>query len=215
MVWKFKQELARKFIHLFSVLILVIFWYVSKQYNKQTALLVLVFILLIFLILEYVRIEKSGNILIMRTIWAYVRRKKEKNRIGGEVFMLVGSIMALALFEIHIAFAVILMTTFGDLAAALIGKRFGRNWISGMDDRAWEGILAEFFVNTLIGIVIFFTAILPNTLTINAPQIWTIIFTMSLIATFVETIIYKMDDNLVIPLFAGFAGQMIYLLSQI
>ena len=116
--------------------------------------------------------------------------------------------LVLAVFDIRIAMAVILMTTFGDMAAALIGQRFGKHWLKHLKDRAWEGILAEFFVDILIGVGVFFWGFWNNFSLFYNWQLWIIVFVMAVSATIVETIIYKMDDNLVIPLFAGFNGQI-------
>jgi len=38
--------------------------------------------------------------------------------------------------------------------------------------------------------------------------LWVVVLVMALTATVVETLIYKMDDNLLIPVFAGFNGQV-------
>jgi len=103
------------------------------------------------------------------------------------------------------------MTTFGDLAAALIGTKFGKHYIT--KTRAWEGIIAEFLVNIIIGIIIFLTPLIsPVSLSLSNSII--IILVMSITATFVETIVSKMDDNLLIPLFSGFNGQIALLLLR-
>lgn len=211
MKWDFKRELARKFVHLLSVLILLIYFLASDFFNKQIALLILVLILIFFLELEYLRIEIAGKIPLLHNLWKYLRRKKEKNKLGGDVFFLIGSILVLAIFNVKIAMAVILMTTFGDMSAALIGKRFGKHWLKKFKDRAWEGILAEFFVDVLICYFVFFWGSL---LFIFNWQLWVLILLMSFTATFVETIIYKMDDNLLIPIFAGFTGQIILIIFE-
>jgi len=39
-------------------------------------------------------------------------------------------------------------------------------------------------------------------------QLWVVVFVMAVTATFVETVIYKMDDNLLIPVFSAFNGQI-------
>jgi phytol kinase len=93
------------------------------------------------------------------------------------------------------------MTTFGDAAAALFGKRFGRTWIPKLKNRAVEGCMAEFVVDLLIGLVVLGS--------------WPIILVMAGAATIVETVVEKIDDNLLIPLFAGFNAQIIsYILSR-
>ncbi|WP_440952566.1 diacylglycerol/polyprenol kinase family protein [Methanococcoides sp. FTZ1] len=122
-------------------------------------------------------------------------RSKEKDRLSGNIHFLIGSIIAISIFSEEIASAAILMTTFGDSAAALIGISYGRNWIKGLPDRAWEGVISEFIVNLAIGY--FFLA--------N----WIIAFPMALVATIVETLTYRLDDNLMIPLFSGLAGYLV------
>ena len=209
MKWNFKNELARKFVHLLSILILVVYYFVSDFFSPKIALIILVFVLIFFLELEYLRIEISKEIPILKHLWKYIKRSKEKDKLGGEVFFLIGAILVLAIFDLRVAMVAILMTTFGDMAAALIGKGFGKHWLKYLKQRAWEGILAEFFVDVLIGIIIFFFI---TSSPINSLAIWIIIFVMALTATIVETLIYKMDDNLLIPIFAGFNGQIVLLI---
>jgi len=151
---------------------------------------------------------------ILNRIWRVLRREKEHDKLGGDVFFLIGAILVLAVFDLNIAMAAILMTTFGDLSAALIGKRFGKHYLVMLKDRAWEGILAEFFVDLIIGIFVFFWGFWSNTAILYNLNLWIVILVMSITATFVETIIYKMDDNLLIPLFAGFNGQIILLVLR-
>jgi phytol kinase len=209
MVWNFKRELARKFVHLLSIFILLIYFLFAEIFSKQTALVILVLILIIFLELEYFRLEIGGKIPVLNKIWKYVRRKKEKNKLGADVFFLLGAILVLSIFELRVAIAAILMTTFGDMAAALIGKRFGKHYY--IKDRAWEGTLAEFFVDFLIAVFVFFWG---NFSAMYSLEIWVVIFAMAITATFVETVIYKMDDNLLIPIFSGFVGQIILLIFR-
>jgi len=203
MKWNFKRELARKFVHLLSIFILFFYLIVGDFFDTKIALIILVFILIVFLELEYLRIEISKEIPLLNKIWKYLRRKKEKEKLGGDVFFLIGAILVLAIFDVRVAIVAILMTIFGDMAAALIGKRFGKHYF--LKERAWEGTLAEFFVDIIIGIVVFF--FISNGL-FNDWKLWVVILIMSLTATFVETIIYKMDDNLLIPVFSGFSGQI-------
>ena len=202
MTWNFKQELARKFIHLLSIFILFVYFIVADIFSKQIALIILVLILIIALELEYIRMELGFKIPILKSFWKYVRREKEKQRLGGDIFFLIGSILVLAVFDLRVAIAAILMTTLGDLAAALIGKKFGKNFI--MKERSLEGILAEFLVDIAIGFVLFSNSALPMP--------WIVILVMAITATFVETLMYKMDDNLVIPIFAGFNAQIVILI---
>jgi phytol kinase len=208
----FKRELARKFVHLLSVLILIIYIFASDIFNVKIALMILVFILIVSLEFEYFRIEVGNKIPILGRVWKYVRRDKEKGKIGGDVFFIVGAILVLAIFDLRIAIVAMLMTTFGDAAAALIGKKYGKHWLKHLKERAWEGILAEFFVDVFIGIMVFFWGFWSNPALFYNWQLWVVVGVMSFVATAVETLIYKMDDNLVIPVFSGFSGQMALLI---
>jgi len=216
MKWNLKRELSRKIVHLGSILFLVIYIYTASVFSHRIALLALSFLLVVLIELEYFRVEWGMK---MPMFYRYIRRKKEKNRLGGEVFFLIGAIICLAVFDLRIAFAAILMTTFGDLAAALVGKRFGKLWIPGLKNKALEGVLAEFVVDLFIGWLIVRTLVnnsiwwLGGTSIVGEP-IWFVIFTMALTATVVDAIVDKFDDNLLIPLFSGFNGHLILLLMS-
>ena len=85
------------------------------------------------------------------------------------------------------------MTTFGDMVAALAGKRWGTTIL--FRNKTLVGFNAELFVNLIVGF-----AVLQNIY---------IIIGMAITATAVETLVDELDDNLLIPLFAGFVGQVI------
>lgn len=207
--WSFKKELARKFIHLLAVIYLVIYILVSDMFDSQIALLVLVFMLIILIELEYFRMEIGMKIPIMSTIWKYVRREKEREVLGGDIFFLLGAIIVLAIFDIKIAIAAILMTVFGDMAAALVGKRYGKHYLPRLKSKAWEGIAAEFFVDIIVGIIVMFWLQWGNLAVMLDLKTWLIVFAMALTATIVETKVSKIDDNLIVPVFSGFIGQII------
>ena len=197
MSFSFKKEIQRKAIHLLSLAFIAIFYFVSESYGEKLALFSLVLLLIIFLEVDYFRVELGKKLPLIH----YLFRKKEKNKHGGQVFFLIGAIISFAVFDFKIALAAILMTTFGDMAATLIGKRFGKTWIT--KTRALEGILAEFAVDLAVGWLVF------------GLNFWIVVLVMALTATIVETAISKLDDNLIIPIFAGFNGQVvIYLLRM-
>lgn len=184
-----KHELGRKTIHLSSIIIVLAYHYLGKS----TTLFFLTAVLILFLGAEYVRIELGRKIPFF---WRFLRAREE-NAVGGEVFFIIGALIAISVFEKEIAIAVILMTTFGDMAAAIFGKAFGKTWIPGLKNRALEGCLAEFAVDMAIGLLF-----LPLPVALA----------MAVTATFTETVVTKMDDNLIIPIFAGSFGQLISIL---
>ena len=187
-------EIKRKVFHLTSLLYILIFYLMNKYYNKQIALLSIIFIFIFFVSLEFFRIIQKRKIPLFHLLF----RSKEEGKLAGNIYFTLGAIIAFAVFDFRIAVAVLLMTTLGDMAAALFGIQFGKHWIKSIPHTAWEGIIAEFAVDVIIGFLI-----LSN---------WWIILAMALTATFVETVFTHADDNLAIPIFAGFVGQVLLLI---
>lgn len=198
MVWGVFHEIGRKIIHITILFVLGAYFLIQESLvdagytaalSKQVALLFLVALLIAFLILEYLRLELGWKM----PFFSQFIRPKEQNRMYGVIYFLSATVISLAVFDHKIALAALLMTTFGDMAAALIGKRYGNTLICR--NKTWAGFLAELGVNLVVG---FF--VLNNIY---------VIIGMASIATVVETLVDELDDNLLIPLFAGFAGQII------
>lgn len=202
MVWAFVQELARKFIHITILIALAAYFFIQNSlaghgYSpilaKQVALLFLLLLLIIFLIFEYFRLELGWRIPIL----FHFIRPKEENRMYGVIYFLSATVICLAVFDAKIALAALLMTTFGDMVAALVGKRYGTTLI--YRNKTWAGFIGELITNLIVGFAVLHT--LPGSMYI--------IIGMSLAATFVETLVDELDDNLLIPIFSGFVGQLI------
>ncbi|MFH1075141.1 MAG: diacylglycerol/polyprenol kinase family protein [Candidatus Firestonebacteria bacterium] len=216
--WNFKKEIIRKSIHLFSVIFLIAYVLVSSSVNHKVGLLFLSFLLVILFELEYARVEVGAKIPFFRKLWEY-RRDKEKHHMGAEIYFLLGAIISLAIFDLRIAAAGILMVTFGDMAAAIIGTYFGKTPLPYIKDKAWEGFLAELAVDFVIGVMVlrqpingkmwWDTSWLPA-----GEPMWLIIVVMAVTAAIVETAVKKLDDNLLVPVIAGFNGEIILLLLR-
>jgi dolichol kinase len=211
MAWGYIREIARKGVHLLSLSFIVIYIVFAALFGHKVGLLALAFLLVLLIEFEYFRIEIRRKIPVISWFW-WVKRPKEKERLGAEVFFLIGSIICLAIFDLRVAIAAIVMTTFGDLAAALIGKRFGKHWIKQLKKKAWEGVIAELIVDLIVGFLILRTSMWWFSGVGFGKPLWPVIIVMALTATFVETIISKLDDNLLIPVFAGFNGQIALLI---
>ena len=191
---KLAFEAKRKFIHLLGFSYVIVYYISLKLFGHKIAILILLAALITFITIEFFRVIEKRKIPIVHFLW----RAKEENTLGGQVYYLLGLIIALSLFEFPIAITVILMTIFGDMAAAIFGIAFGKHWLKKIPDTAWEGIIAEFAVDLIIGFLI-----IGN---------WKIVIPMAAMATFVETVFPHVDDNLAIPVFAGFIGQTLKLL---
>ena len=199
MVWGMLNEVGRKIIHIMILLVLGAYFLIEEYlvnvgYNadlaKQVALMSLLLLLIVFLVLEYFRLELGWK---MGFFGVFIR-PKEQNRMYGSIYFLSSTIISLAVFNKNIAIAALLMTTFGDMVAALVGKKYGTSIV--YRNKTWAGFFAELATNLAVGFLL-----LDN--------IW-IIIGMAAVATVVETLVDELDDNLIIPLFAGFVGQIIF-----
>jgi len=189
MVWSFFHELGRKIVHMTILVVLALYFFIENTHGKQVALIFLVGLLILFLVLEYFRIELGWKI----PFFSLFIRAKEENRVYGVVYFLSASIISLAVFDKKIALAALLMTTFGDMIAAVVGKRYGTTLI--YRNKTWAGFLGELAINLAVGFLIL-------------DSIY-VILGMAFVATIVETMVDELDDNLMIPIFSGFVGQII------
>lgn len=192
MVWTFLHELRRKLIHVAILLIIILYSIIEKSVSKQIALFTLVFILLFLLVTEFIRLELNIEVPIIKQII----RAKEERKMHGAIYFLSAAIISLAVFDFRIALAALLMTVFGDMFAAIVGKVFGKTLV--FKNKTFSGCLTELVINLIVGLII-----LNNIY---------IILAMAFTATIVETFISELDDNLFVPLFAGFIGQLIFFL---
>jgi len=198
MVWGIFHEIGRKIIHITILIVLAAYFFIQRNlvsigYDamlaKQVALLSLMALLILFLILEYFRLELNWRM----PFFSQFIRPKEQNKMYGVIYFLSATIISLAVFDYKIAVAALLMTTFGDMVAALVGKKYGTTLI--FRNKTWAGFLGELIINLVVGF-----AVLDSIY---------VILSMAFVATIVETMVDELDDNLLIPIFSGFVGQII------
>ena len=188
-------EVRRKLIHISSVIYILIYYFFDKFFSQKAALLTLTLILITLAFLEFVKVKYHHQIPFFHKIY----RDNEKYTFSGSIYLIIGVIIAFGVFDFKIAVTAILMMIFGDTASALIG-RIGNHKIKNLKS-SWEGALAEFLVDIAVGFI--FLNNLP------------IILVMALTATFIEIVLKPVDDNLAIPVVAGFAGQALAIILRI
>lgn len=190
-------ELLRKTVHLSGLLIVVGYTLILHFFSDRIAILAMTALLLILLEIEYVRLEHRSR---FTQAFDSLFRKHEKDNISGAVFLVVSCILCFAAFDYWIAVVALFMTVFGDLFASLFGRAFGKTII--YNTKTYVGTIAGLLANVAVGILIL-------------PEVVWLVVAMGFVATFTELITNKMDDNLTVPLFAGFAGQMLVYIMEI
>ena len=196
MPWEFFHEIGRKIIHITILIVLALFFAIKNQAGQQAALLFLVALLIFFLVLEYFRLELNFKL----PFFHQFIRPKEQYRIYGVIFFLSSTIIAFAVFDTAIALAALLMTTFGDMAAAIAGKKYGTTIL--FKNKTVVGFASELVTNLIVAVLIS----LAFTINIYIPII------MAFAATITETLVDELDDNLIVPVVSGFVGQLLVFL---
>ena len=189
----FKKELARKLIHLSSL------WIPALIYFVQPSISIIVFSAIFVgdVILEYGNYKKwrwarrTFGLLFYRTL-----RNKELKRsqlqLSGGAYVMLAAIACTLLFPANVAVVALSIMLISDTCAALFGKAYGSRRL--YKNKSIEGT-AAFFVSALL-IMVISNFILPVTYA-------------SILAAFVATFAemyedkIEIDDNLSIPLFVG------------
>ncbi len=189
------QEIGRKIIHLMILVVLVIFYAIKNTVGQQAAFMFLAALLILFLIVEYLRLDLN----IRLPFFHQFIRPKEEYRVYGAIFFLSSTIISLAIFSTPVALAALLMTAFGDMAAAIAGKRYGTTLL--FRSKTLIGFIAGLITNLILAIAIS----LSFSINLYIPIV------MAFVATITETITDEMDDNLMVPILTGFIGQVLLL----
>ena len=217
----YRMEILRKMIHLLALAYLGIYFLVAANFGHRMGLEVLCGLLVLLLLLEFLPLGGW-----MRLFWLdflnNFRREKELGRVGAEIYLILGVIISLAVYDTVIAVAAILMMVFGDLSAALVGRKFGRHRPSVFGgEKSLEGALACLVANLLIGLIYFGGGVADSLwqqdFALRTPGFiydgpgfpyWWLVLIMSAAAALAELALDRIDDNLTISLIAGFAGQL-------
>jgi len=180
-----KDEFLRKSIHLSNsgIAFLLFFW-------KQESVLAFIFIVTMLMIgLDLVRIYNSNINKIYHSFLGGITREFEKNRLTGASYVMLASLIVLLFFDKYTCIAALLIMSYSDTAAALIGRLYGKTQIF---DKTLEGSFAFFTVSFLIILLLY-------------PEIdFLFSFIAIIVATLVELFsLFKIDDNLSVPVVAA------------
>jgi dolichol kinase len=194
-------EILRKGIHLTSLLIPIVYSFVSKQ----TALTILVPLTLAFSLSDIARLWIPSVGRWYSRVFGFLLRAHEKNdegrHLNGATYVLLSATLLILFFPkviVITAFAILIVS---DTSAALIGRRFGKHRFM---TKSVEGSLA-FFVSALVVVAVSpKLAYLPAEYVLGAAA--------ALVGALVEASAIGLDDNLSIPLSVGGLMWIMYAL---
>ncbi len=196
----YKSELFRKAIHLCSLSIPIIYYFITKE----TALSILIPLTLITITIDFSRFFfEPLNGLILKTFGVMMREHEldsQKKNLNGASYVFIAATITIAIFPKIIFITAFSMLIICDMAAALIGRKFGNNKFLA---KSLEGTLAFFIFSCL---VVIFT---PKVEGLFLEYI--IGFAGGAVGAIIENISYGWaDDNLTIPLSVGFTMWLLY-----
>ena len=197
----YKNELARKAIHLASIMIPVIYFHITKE----LALMLLVPMFLGFFTVDLAKMfMKPVAELYYKHFGAMLRPHEldaTQRNFNGATYVTLAAVLVVWLFPKMIAIAAFAILILADTAAALVGRKIGKIKIGA---KTLEGSIAFFLFALLVVLV---------TPKLN-PAVG---FVIAISATITELYPIKLgnwnvDDNLSIPLVGATAGLICYIL---
>lgn len=198
---EYKHEIVRKAIHLFSLSIPIIYFFISRQ----LALYLLVSITSVFIMIDMARyyIPPVANWFYRWFGWLLRRHETDvsKKRLNGASNVLISALLCVLLFPKIIAINAFTILIISDTTSALIGRRFGRHRFLA---KSLEGSSA-FLISAVLVVLV---APKVN----NLPMEYIAGFIAAAVGTVVEALPIKIDDNLSIPITVGFSLWALYLL---
>ncbi len=194
-------EIVRKGIHLLSLTIPVLYYFLPKT----VALSVLIPLTLAFLLSDVARLFLPSIGRLYEHLFGWLLRKHEQNRRGrrlnGATYVLLSAVLCIWLYPkiiVITAFAILIVS---DSAAALIGRRFGKRPFLGKSLEGTSAFLVTAFCVVALAPKI---AYLPGEYLIGGAS--------AFLGAIVEAGVLGIDDNLSIPLSIGAAMWILYTL---
>jgi len=184
----YMREVARKLFHAAVMLGTVLASsLIFQTYGLEVMKSFLLYLLLLVLLTEWLVIDVGTYLPLYREL----ERPKERHRMHGSAYCLIGALLAILFFPIKIAFVATMMVAITDVVTGLVGMRWGKIKIFG--PKTLEGTACGLILNIAIG------------LTFMPMQVG---LAMAITATIVEAVVNIVDDNLAVPVFAGYAGML-------
>lgn len=196
---EYKHEFVRKAIHMCSLSIPIVYYFLSKE----RALAILVPLTLVFLTID---IARHYSTIISRWFYnwfGWLLRKHEQDgsakRLSGATNVLISACFCVLIFPKIVTISAFAILIVSDTTSALIGRRFGKK---------------RFFNKSLVGSLAFFISAIV--VVMLAPKVerlateYAIGAVASAVGTVVEALSNVIDDNITIPISIGFTMWFLY-----
>jgi dolichol kinase len=198
---EYRAEIARKGIHLTSLSIPIIYYFIERD----LALMLLVPVTLSFLAVDLLRYYHRPTADLFYRIFRFMLRKHELDektkRLNGATNVLLAATLCVIIFPKLIVLTAFSILIVSDTFAALIGRKFGRRKFI---HKSVEGSTA-FFLFALIVV-----ALTPKVE--YAAGEYAIGAVAAIAGTLIEAVSWKIDDNLSVPFSVGIVMWILYMI---
>ena len=195
----YRAEVIRKTIHLCSLSIPIIYYFISRE----EALMLLVPVTAAFLLVDLLRHFNAATAKIFYKVFGWLLRSHEHDgkskRLNGATHVLISATLCVLVFPKLITITAFAVLIISDSAAALVGRRFGKKKFL---NKSVEGS-AAFFISAL------FVIVATPKISAGAGE-YLIAIAAAAIGTVVEASSIAVDDNLSIPISIGTVMWVLY-----
>jgi len=178
----------RKLFRLVGLLFPALYLWTSKEVTFAVALALLI----LFLCLEGLRFRRAAVNEALLRYGSSILRESERTRLTAITWFLLSVPPAVLLFTREVAVSAWLFFLFGDVAAELVGIRWGRTRVLG---KTLEGSLACLVTCFILGLVVWARLDVPLSAVAAG----------AFVATVVELLPLPLNDNFTVPLLTGLA----------
>jgi dolichol kinase len=198
---EYKNELLRKSIHLCSLSIPIIYYFI----DKSTALSILIPLTVISVIIDFGRFFYAPLNSFIQKFFGFIMRKheidSEKKNLNGASYVFIAATISLWIFPKIIFITAFSILIICDIAAALIGRKYGKHKFLA---KSLEGTVAFFIFACIV--------VLLTPKFGNGNLEYVIGFIGGAIGALIENVSYGWaDDNLTIPISIGLTMWGLYL----
>ncbi|HUV31197.1 MAG TPA: SEC59/DGK1/VTE5 family protein [Acidobacteriota bacterium] len=189
----YSQELARKATHMAALVIPGGYYVLALEKGTMLAIMIPVAVLMLLIDISRLRNWAFYRRFAGRLISPLIRSREHAGDFSGATYILLSVCATVALYEKHIAIAALAFIVVGDTLAAVVGRKLGRHKFGR---KSVEGSLACLAGTLAVAFVV------PG-LDLTAAVFGAVV------ATVVEALSSRIDDNVSVPIISGLAMTLL------
>ncbi len=194
----FRDELRRKSIHLFAIIMPVTMLYpwLSWPDTRGEWAFLLVVLTAVAIVIDVVRVNDRRVRAWFKGFFRGMIREHENLSLLGSSYLLLAALLAVEIFPLRIAATALGFTILGDAMAAIVGRAWGR---TRLYRKSLEGAIGGLLACLAWATVVAATGKMP----------WEAAIAGALVASLVEILPIPLDDNLGMTLISAYAMRLL------